>query len=188
MAYTPQKHNRQSIRLKGYDYTQPGAYSITIRAKNGRHLFGKIVNGEMQLNEWGRIVEEEWRSMGESRPNVELDEFQIMPNHLHAILFITQPNTTKVEDGLAKAPRSERPAAPQYGKPQKGSLGSIIGTFKSCVTREINKLEQTSGSNVWQRGYYDRIIRNEKHLEAVRQYIRNNPAKWEEDDVFNRRL
>jgi REP-associated tyrosine transposase len=173
MTYDPHKHHRRSIRLKGYDYTQAGAYFITICSRHGQSLFGHIKNGKMNLNEWGRIVEQEWLQTAVLRPNVILDIFQIMPNHFHSTFWNVG----------ASHSMAEVTHLPQFSKPQKGSLGTIVGAFKSAVTHSINNLRQTKGISVWQRGYYDQIIRNERHLTAVRQYIIDNPANWESDKL-----
>lgn len=166
MPYDPCKHHRRSVRLKGYDYRQEGAYFITICAKDGQCIFGQVANGAMVLNEWGQIVEREWQQTAVLRPNVELDVHQLMPNHFHGTLWIIDG------PGQTAAPTPSR----QFGQPQEGALGTIVGAFKSAVTYAVNELRQTKGISVWQRSYYDQIIRNERHLMAVRQYIINNPA------------
>lgn len=171
MPYDPHKHHRRSMRLKGYNYTQAGAYFITICCQHGQCLFGHIENGEMILNDWGCIVEQEWQKTAVLRPNIRLDVSQIMPNHFHATFWIVE----------AVSPSQNR--IRQFGKPQKGAVGTIVGSFKAAVTHAINDLRQTKGVSVWQRGYYDQIIRNERHLTAVRQYIINNPANWKSDTL-----
>lgn len=172
MTYDPHKHHRRSVRLKGYDYTQAGAYFITICSKHGQCIFGHVENGLMILNEWGQIVEQEWQQTAVLRPNVELDVHQVMPNHFHGTLWVIGGTT----ETAVSPPR-------QFGQPQKGSLDTIVGAFKSAVTHAINDLRQTRGISVWQRSFYDQIIRNERHLTAVRQYIINNPANWEADKL-----
>lgn len=169
MAYDPQRHHRRSVRLSGHDYAQVGAYFVTICSKNGACLFGDVRRGEMILTEWGQILMEEWKNTQELRSNIELDVYQVMPNHFHALLWII----------VSGQPVESR----EFAQPQAGSLGTIVGAFKSAVTHRINGLRHVKGVSVWQRSFYDQIIRNERHLTAVRQYILNNPANWEADTL-----
>ena len=164
-------HRRRSIRLKGYDYTQPGAYFVTICTHGRAMLFGRVVDGEMALNAYGEIVREEWFRTAQVRPYVELfpDEFVVMPNHIHGIVWIVG---------------ATRRVAPTNGHPHgpvPGSLGAIIGQFKSIVTKRINALRGTPGAPVWQRNYYEYIIRTERALDAIRRYIAANPLRWDLD-------
>ncbi|WP_420631786.1 transposase [Candidatus Leptofilum sp.] len=174
MSYDPYKHHRRSIRLKGYDYTQTGAYFVTICTYKRQPLFGKIVNGEMKLSLLGQLVYYEWQKTAVVRPNIHLDAFVVMPNHLHGIIVIFLNSADmNVPDG--------RPA----GSPlQSGSLGAIIGQFKSKVTKRFRRFPGNDNSPIWQRNYYEQIIRNERHLTAVTQYIHNNPANWISDDLY----
>jgi len=127
----------------------------------------EVVDGEMVLSEYGRIVDEEWHHTAQLRPYVTLDAFVVMPNHIHGILWI---------EGCRGEPRPYPPCgvAP-------GSLGTIVGAFKSVVTRRINQMRGTLGAPVWQRNYWEHIIRSEQALQAIRQYILNNPARWHLD-------
>jgi putative transposase len=161
---------RKNIRLKNYDYTQEGAYYITICVHDNKCLFGKIKNEKMNLNVQGEMVQNEWLKTQVIRSNVILDEFVIMPNHFHGILVIV--------DDLGKATRRVAPTSKTL---LPNSVGSIIGQFKSAVTKKI----RTSGipDFKWQRNYYDRVIRDEKELNAVRKYIFYNPNKWEWDKL-----
>ena len=195
------KHHRRSIRLKRYDYTQPGAYFITICTHNRQCLFGEVVNGEMLLNALGKIVRDEWRRTTEIRPNVKLDAFVIMPNHIHGIIVI---HAGPRRGTLQRAPTMERhvstmerhvstmeqhvPTIKQYattteqfGKPTSNSIPTIIRLFKSAVTKRINEIRGTPGIPVWQRNYYEHIVRNDGELNRIRKYIINNPLKWEFD-------
>lgn len=164
-------HSRKSIRLKGYDYSQTGAYFVTICTYNRKCNLGKVINDEVQLNKYGHIVENEWIKTADIRKNVELDRYVIMPNHLHAIIML---NCRGV---LQYAPTDTS------GKLQSPSqtVGSIIRGFKSTVTKQINQLRNTPGSSVWQRNYYEHIIRNEDGLNRIREYIINNPIQWQFD-------
>lgn len=169
--YDPTKHHRRSIRLKGYDYTQPGAYFVTICTYQRESLFGEIVDGMMVLNECGEIARDEWFKTAQIRANVQLhqDEFVIMPNHLHGIIWIVG------------ARRRRAPTQEKFGKPVSGSIPTIVRAYKSAVTRRINQILDSAGAPVWQRNYYERIVRNDGELSAIRQYIQNNPQKWELD-------
>lgn len=162
---------RKSIRLKGYDYSQPGGYFITICTKEMRRLFGQIVAGEMILNRFGTVARGELLKLQSTYPNVEIfsDECVIMPDHIHTILWITDVGASQ-----RLAQNTTSGLIPQ-------SLGAIISQYKSRVTKGINLLRRTPGEPVWQRNYYDRIIRNNKELLAIKKYITENPLQWEED-------
>ena len=169
--YISDKHRRHSIRLKDYDYSQAGAYFVTICTHNRKLIFGDVVEGEMRLNEYGCVVETEWIKAADIRKNVELDVFVVMPNHFHGVIII-----------FGRGDPSGRPYAPTspHGPPS-GSLGAIIGQFKSAASKRINKLRGTPGIPIWQRNYYEHIIRNEDDLAEIREYIMNNPQRWEFD-------
>jgi putative transposase len=139
---------KRSIRLKGYDYAQPGAYFVTICTYRQGCLFGEVSEGEMALNEFGKVVEEEWYTTAQLRPYVELDAHVIMPNHFHGVLLI-------VGDGRGTARRA--PTCERFGKPVAGSLPTVVGAFKAAVTRRINRMRDTPGAPVWQRNYLDNV-------------------------------
>ncbi|RME13326.1 MAG: transposase [Ardenticatenia bacterium] len=182
--YDPNRHHRRSIRLKGYDYTQPGAYFVTICTHERAHLFGRVVDGEMVLNAWGEIVRDEWFRTADIRANVELyaDEFVVMPNHVHGIIWIVETDETDVGATRQVAPTNRRVAPTDRPRgPVSGSLGAIIGQYKSAVTRRINIQRNTPGGRVWQRNYYEHIIRTERALHAIRRYIADNPRRWHLD-------
>jgi putative transposase len=158
---------RNSIRLPNYDYTTPGAYFVTICAFRKWRIFGEIVDGKMNLNEWGTIVRDEWIKTGQLRSNITLDEYVVMPNHWHGIIRIDACR------GTARcAPTA---TARQFGSMDADSIPSIIRAFKSAVTCRINALRKTPCVPVWQRNYYEHIIRNERELTKCRQYILDNP-------------
>jgi putative transposase len=185
-TYDANRHHRRSIRLPGWDYTQAGAYFVTACAFQAECLFGQVVNGEMVLNEYGRIVEEEWQRTGQLRPYVALDVYVIMPNHFHAILWLADDGRGTVRRAPTTAhriPAMARPAPTQrqFGQPVAKSLPTIIGAFKSAVTRHINQQRGTPGDQVWQRNYYEHIIRSGRALDAIQCYIVDNPARWELD-------
>ena len=158
--------SRRSIRLPTYDYSQGGAYFITICAHDRRCLFGRVIESQMQLNARGAIIEEEWFGSAAIRPHIVLDAFVVMPNHVHGIVFL--------ESDVGATGRSP---APRSG-PGRRSLGSFVGSFKAAATRRIKRLRDAPNGPVWQRNYYEHIVRDEKSLDAIREYIANNPANW----------
>ena len=186
---TLHSHHRRSIRLKGYDYAQPGAYFVTIVTHDREMLFGQVVDGKMVLNPAGEIVCEEWFRSAEIRAEIALfpDEFVVMPNHIHGIVWIVETDnpgetTSHVVGAHGRAPLHDH--APHDHTPLQRpprSLGSFIAGFKSIVTKRINALRNTPGAPVWQRNYYEHIIRNERALHATRRYIMENQAYWEND-------
>jgi len=173
---------RHSIRLSGYDYAKAGAYYVTVCTINRECLFGRIECDKSVLSPFGEIAESEWRRTREIRRNVEVDEFIVMPNHIHDILFI---------DESAGATRCVAPARigsafthDDGGRPHGpviGSIGLIIGQYKSIVTKRINQLRNSRNAPVWQRNYYEHVVRDEKDLNDIRDYIRNNAFKWSDD-------
>jgi len=152
---------RRSLRLKGYDYAQPGAYFVTICTHRHQPLFGEVVDGAMQLHAFGQIVWEEWFRSAEIRAEIVLfsDEFVVMPNHLHGIVWIVEADNAVGATG--RSPLQKRPLSPPRG-PAPRSLGAFVAGFKSIVTKRINALRGTPGARVWQRNYYEHIIRTEK--------------------------
>ncbi|MBE9226591.1 transposase [Phormidium sp. LEGE 05292] len=188
MKYDPAKHHRRSIRLRGYDYSLAGAYFITICTWQRECLFGQIINGEMQLSHWGEIVNSHWQNLPKFHPNLELDEFVIMPNHLHSIIVLINNNSV----GAGLADMSERKQItsrqnPPFPVPQKQqnckNLPEILRGFKTFSARRINQMRRNCGVPVWQRNYYEHIIRNDESLQHIRQYIINNPLTWELDQL-----
>ena len=174
MTFNPEIHHRRSIRLRGYDYAQPGAYFVTICTHGRECLFGEIVNGEMRLNLYGRIVEECWQTIPHHFDGVKLDEFVVMPNHVHGILNI-------VEQRRGTACRAPTTGTEQFGQPRPHSLPTIIRSFKSAATQRVNQSRGTPGTTVWQRNYYEHVVRGDADLDRIRVYILDNPAKWHED-------
>ena len=175
----PAIHHRRSIRLKGYDYSQAGSYFITICTHNRLCLFGEIIDDGRgtkicALNEYGRIAEKEWIQTAKMRPNIHLDIFVIMPNHMHGIIEITDCRGT-----MHRAPMVE-----QFGKPKSNTIPTIIRGYKSFVTKQINILRNQPGVPVWQRNYYEHIIRDEKSYYQISEYIQTNPLKWQDDKYY----
>jgi putative transposase len=157
MNYNPELHHRRSIRLKGYDYSTAGAYFITICTHDREQLFGDIVDRTMVLNELGNIAQLHLQKLERHHANLILDRSVVMPNHLHGIMILD----SSIEDSK--------------------SISEIIGSFKTFSARKINKIRKLKGVPVWQRNYYERIIRTETELDYVRQYIVNNPINWQID-------
>lgn len=188
---TPEIHHRRSIRLKEYDYSQPGAYFITICTHQREHLFGEIVDGVMKLNEHGQIAQEEWQKTALIRNEIELDEFVIMPNHFHGIIWIVDGSCRGTArraptGGLGETSANFTPTHEQFGKPVVGSIPTIVRAFKSAVSRRINLARCTPGNLVWQRNYWEHIIRDDQDLTNAQAYILNNPVQWENDELHSR--
>jgi REP element-mobilizing transposase RayT len=170
--------------VQGYDYTQAGAYFITICTRDRECLWGKVVDGMVRLNDTGRLVESVWLQTSTVRPDIDLDAFAVMPNHFHATLFIHE------SPGLPGATRRVAPTknhSAGAGKPCRSagprpkSLGAIIGQFKSLVTKRINLAQQQLDGSVWQRNYYEHVIRDEESLNRIREYIDTNAMRWDLD-------
>lgn len=172
MIHDTNIHHRRTIRLQGYDYSQAGAYFLTICTHHRERLFGRVVDGEMRLNETGRIASEEWAKTAEIRNDIELDAWIVMPNHFHGIVVITGRGTAR------RAPTGHTPTMEKFGRPVAGSIPTIVRSFKSAVTKRVNEHRQTPGAILWQRNYWEHIIRNETELNRIREYIRNNPMQW----------
>ncbi len=159
---------RKTIRLKDYDYSQSGAYFITLCSNGHECLFGNVIELKMETTDLGHAVVESWEWLSRQYPYVTLDEWVVMPNHLHGIIIIDG-----IEAGGSRT-------APTGVLGQKG-LGSLIGAFKTVSTKRINLLRNTPALAVWQRNYYEHIIRDDREMDEIREYIVNNPAKWAED-------
>ena len=193
MKYNPDIHHRRSIRLQCYDYSQAGALFVTICTNNRENLFGTIVTGAMQLNDAGKMAERCWVDIPAHFPSVELDEFVIMPNHIHGIIVLTDSITTVgAKDLWAKNVRAKdiwakdiwaKDISPLRDRPTgtSGTIGSIVRGFKIGVTKWFR--QQNTIHEVWQRNYWEHIIRNETERDRFREYIRNNPARWEQDKL-----
>lgn len=215
MKYDPDKHHRKSIRLKGYDYSRAGAYFVTICVQNRECLFGEIRNGKMLLNDFGKIIDHHWQKIPTHFENAALDEYVIMPNHFHGVLWLVgdgntanpenaitgitgitvgakhsgQPLSSEQNDVAGNAsPLQQRPNQRPNQRPDRptgttpGSLSAVIQNFTSITSRKINQIRKTPGKKLWQRNFHDRIIRNDRELFNIRQYIIDNPLKWEVDN------
>lgn len=246
-TYNPNIHHRKSIRLKGYDYAQPGRYFITICCQDRICRFGHVMNGEMLLNAFGKIAFDVWSKLPERFPNIELGAFQIMPNHMHGIISLNAPPTAGAgftpaqndrqqnddmpaqnithQNNITPAQNNERqnddPAQNnehQNNSPQNithqnnntpaqnderqnddiratvrvaPTVSNIVGAYKSLVANGCLKIytskNETMGK-LWQRNYYEHIIRDEKSYLNISNYIINNPAKWGNDKFYMKRI
>jgi REP element-mobilizing transposase RayT len=188
MKYDPGKHHRRSIRLKGYDYTQMGVYFITVVTKDREFLFGEVTDGETRLNDAGQAIERWWVELNRKFTMVETDEFVVMPNHFHGIIAIAD---VRVGADLRVGPASNRNGAngragAHIGAPLRASIPWIVHWFKTMTTNEyIRGVKQLGWTGfrgqLWQRNYYEHVIRTQESLDRIRQYIVENPAKWECD-------
>jgi REP element-mobilizing transposase RayT len=185
--------DRQSIRLRSYDYTWPGAYFVTMCTSEQQHLLGSVEQDTVVLSDWGRVVAAQWQAVPAHCAHVRLDEWVIMPNHMHAVLWIMGtgeafPTADLFEPALSHrqairpvntSPGNASPLRPAGAVP--GSVGAIIGNLKSVTARRINQLRNMPGEPVWQRNYYEHVIRTEEALSKIRQYIVDNPKRWHLD-------
>jgi REP element-mobilizing transposase RayT len=157
MRYNPDLQHRRAIRLAGYDYSRPGAYYVTICTATRECLFGEVTDYEMRLNGLGCFVQRHWLSLPVHYANVKLDSFIVMPNHIHGIIRIADVATKGVP------------------------LSEIVRGFKTWTARRINERRGSTGTPLWQRDYYEHIIRDDADLRRIRQYIIENPANWKND-------
>jgi putative transposase len=194
MTYNPQKHHRQSIRLRNYDYTSSGVYFVTICTQDPQDTLSNIQENTTQPTEIGQIVQNTWNDLP-NRYNIQTDEFIIMPDHIHGIIIInppnpntvTPPNTTQNVGALLAAPNAtdeRQGAASSTPTPKHASLAEIVRGFKSISAIAVNKSLGRSGVPFWQRNYYEHIVQDDLELQRVREYILWNPARWlEKRDV-----
>jgi REP element-mobilizing transposase RayT len=174
MSIDSEKRHRRTTRLKDYDYAQAGAYFITICTKDRACLFGEIVDGEMRLNQSGRMVETVWEEIPCFYPGIDIDTFIVMPNHVHGIILV------------GAAPRGRPDSWQPQGVAPTLSLPDVVHRFKTLTTkRYVNGVKQSGWTKfpgrVWQRNYFDHIIRSEEYLNRIREYIIANPQQWASD-------
>ena len=192
--YNPNKHQRRSIRLKGYDYSQPGLYFITICCQDRACLFGRVVNDEMELNDAGKIAEQYWLDIPKHFPNVVLHEYVVMPNHVHGIIEIAETDGMDIGGAdivgaknfspLRHTPHQPQPSPPQRPRGTSKTIGSMVRGFKIGVTKWMRN--NTNVHDVWQRNYYEHIIRDEQSYHRIAEYIKNNPANWQDDKFYKK--
>lgn len=185
MIITPTYPQRKSIRLQGYDYSQEGLYFVTLCTQGMVCLFGEIMKREMHLNEVGEIAEECWNNIPNHFPHIEIFDYIIMPNHIHGIL------------GISVGANKNSPEEIPFHSPSK-TIGSVIRGFKNGVTKQLKEcgllqellaniyspLQKTMRNSIWQRNYYEHIIRNQEACNSIADYINHNPAKWKNDEYY----
>jgi putative transposase len=171
MIYDPKKHHRRSTRLRNFDYSQAGAYFVTIVTHERTCVFGKILNEEMSLSDVGRVLQSVWYDLPKHYPRVGCDAFVIMPNHIHGVLILTDV----LSRGAGNVGAGLKPAPTGHGLPE------IVRAFKTFSARRINEMRGTRGISVWQRNYFEHVVRNEAELLRIREYVVNNPLQWELD-------
>jgi len=192
--YNPNIHHRHSIRLKGYDYSQAGLYFITICVQDRKCLFGKIENDEMVMNDAGKIADDCWLEIQNHFPDAVLHEHIVMPNHVHGIVELIKTGSPTIESPNI-SPRNE------FQKIIPHSIGSIIRGYKIGVTKwfrnntiggvmavraeNFQPFQPLHPRSIWQRNYYEHIIRDEKSYKRISEYIINNPKNWKEDNFLN---
>ncbi|HEY0261992.1 MAG TPA: transposase [Chitinophagales bacterium] len=201
MTFNPNTYHRKSIRLKEYDYSQEGAYFVTICTKDRECLFGKIENEKIILSPVGVIADILWYEIKSHFPNVELGEFVVMPNHIHGVIIITENQNTNRNVGALHAtpnPNNDNQSRALHAtplqnsvsdkneymssiSPKSGTLSSIIRSYKSAVSKHAHRLEFYFE---WQRNYHEHIIRNEQSFQKISEYIMNNPARWADDKFY----
>ena len=181
--YDPDLHHRRSIRLPGYDYRSAGVYYVTLCVWGKLCLLGEISEGEMMLSTLGCVVDECWTAIPDHFPRVVLDEYVIMPNHMHGIIIIHDVATVGARHAVPLQHTHQNPPE-SFGKPNPGSLATIIRSFKSAAAKRINHIRQTPGARFWQRNFYEHIIRDQERCDQIRSYILSNPANWAKDDEY----
>jgi putative transposase len=164
-------HHRRSIRLAKYNYTQPGAYFITLFTHNNEHVFGKVVDKQVILNVVGEILLREWIQLPLRFTKVQIGEMVIMPDHMHGIIILEGDEQNSIQ---------ESKAVEEFGKPVPGSIPTIVRSLKASVTRKVNLMRSSPQSPVWQPNYFERVIRNESEWRRIQEYIQNNPIEWED--------
>ncbi len=183
----PNKFDRRSIRLKGYDYSKEGLYFVTICCQNMAHLFGKVVSGQMQLNAAGLMVNEWIKKLENKFPDIRIDEYVIMPNHIHLIIEnigLHNPDVVRVD--LCVDPYMHRQAE---GEHRGSPLHRVVQWLKTMTTNSYIKGVKTLGwepfnKKIWHRNYYGHIIRDDRAHHNIAEYIKNNPLKWEADKFY----
>ena len=203
--YNPEIHHRNSTRLKGYNYAQNGAYYVTICVRNRNCLFGEIVSGSIRLSEYGEIASEEWKRLGNRFQRVTFDVFQIMPNHIHSIICIDNVgatlavalNVVGVDNSAAhimdnpqnRTCANRAGASPAPTTITTTTVGNIVGAYKSLTYKrclDLCKSKNETLGKLWQRNYYEHIIRNDAEYYRISDYIDNNPETWLNDEFWTK--
>ncbi len=166
---------RKPLRIAGYDYSQPANYFVTICTQGKRQIFGNVIGGEMRLNSAGEAVRAAWFDLPGRFPSLVLREMMVMPNHLHGIVGLTRPIQALKAGAASSAPTTQLPPASQP------TLGQILRRFKSISAIEVNRILGRRGEAVWQRNYYEHIVRSVEEFQRIRRYILENPIHWDDD-------
>lgn len=187
MKYDPEIHRRCSSRLRGYDYSKAGAYFITICSKGRECLFGDIVHGEMRVNDAGNMIHAAWNDLPARFNKMERDEFIVMPNHVHGIVVLICRGESCIRPSFSSSTKQGYHKDRPYGT-LSDSIGRIAQALKSMTTHQyINGVRRSAwkpfSGKLWQRNYWDHVIRNESELDRIRAYIMNNPAQWASDQL-----
>jgi putative transposase len=183
MNYDPDRHHRRSIRLKDYDYSQEGAYFVTICTHCRECLFGKIKHGEMRLNPPGMMAANAWQDLNRRFPDVKIDAYVVMPNHIHGIIWLVGAPLVGALDCAIHGAHGDGIRATTRVAP---TLGDVMGAFKSITTdKYIDGVKRYGWTpftgRVWQRNYYEHVVHDDRALEAIRDYIEANPSQWAND-------
>jgi putative transposase len=168
------------MRLKGFDYSAPGAYFVTIVTQDRAMLFGTVEDAEMRLSQVGAIADRGWREIPDHFPHVELGAFVVMPNHVHGILIL-RPASTPDTGSIPRRGTIYRAPTEAFGTPRPGSIPTIVRTYKAAVTRAVGRLPGDR-QPLWQHGYYEHVIRGEADGNRIHMYIQSNPTNWDEDE------
>ena len=186
MTPAPSPRGRRSIRLAGYDYASPGAYFITLVTYQRLCLFGTIRDGEMELSAVGMIVAEKWHEISGHFTNVELGEYVVMPNHVHGIIILHDvPRRGVVSTPAGRGggtPPDDLKKGDETSPLRWTTLGQVVAYYKYQSTKQVNAVMDSPGTQLWQRNYYDHILRNDKEYARINAYIASNPIHWEDDD------
>jgi putative transposase len=169
MSINPIPYNRRSVRLVGYDYSSPGAYFVTVVTHKHLCKFGRIISGKMEINALGKIIQDCWVKLPDHFPDIEIEPFVVMPNHIHGIISIYEKDCSR--GTIYRAPTPEK-----FAQPVVGSIPTIIRTYKAAVSR--NAKRELGLIHIWQRNYYEHIIRNPSELASIAEYILSNPDHW----------
>jgi REP element-mobilizing transposase RayT len=194
MKFNPEIHHRRSIRLQTYDYTQAGAYFVTLCSQNRECLFGQIENGETRLSAAGSMIESVWNEIPENYPGIDIAEFVVMPNHIHGIIVIVGatpcgcpphgcPETGHAQERQGHAREQQGQARGPAPTETRLSLPDVVHRFKTMTTKRYADGVKQCGwppfpGRLWQRNYWEHVIRNESDLARIREYIQNNPTQW----------
>lgn len=197
MIYDSVLRHRRSIRLRGYDYSRPGTYFVTVCTHRKEHLLGEVAEGDMKPSQCGEIVGLHWRDLPRHYPQIRLDSFVVMPNHVHGTVEIVGPNRESAVGAIHESSlpaTSDQNAGSVHAPPNVGAihelplrmrrgmlLAKIVGRFKMTTAKRINEIRGTPGHPVWQRNYYEHIVRNPHELDMIQDYIAHNPLRWDTD-------